>query len=122
MDTPDVVSIQGLRARGRHGVFAFEQAEGQIFAVDVDLYLDTAPAAASDELADTLDYGSVATAVLAVVEGEPVALIETLAQRIADRCLEDDRVRRVRVRVHKPDAPVAAVFDDISVTIVRDGA
>jgi 7,8-dihydroneopterin aldolase/epimerase/oxygenase len=118
----DSVSIRGLRGRGRHGWFAFEQEEGQTFVVDVELFVDTTVAAASDDLADAVDYASVAFAVLAVVEGEPLALIETLAQRIADVCLADARVGRVAVTVHKPEAPVAAVFDDIAVSIVRDRA
>jgi 7,8-dihydroneopterin aldolase/epimerase/oxygenase len=116
----DSVTIRGLRARGRHGWFAFEQEEGQTFVVDVELFTDTTVAAASDDFYDAVDYGAVIPAVLAVVEGEPLALIETLAQRIADACLADPRVGRVAVTVHKPEAPVVAVFDDIAVSIVRD--
>ena len=115
----DRVSLHGLRGTGRHGWFEHETVAGQEFVVDVDLPLDTRPAAASDDLADTVDYGEVGTAVLAVVEGEPVKLIETLAQRIADACLVDPRVEAVRVVVHKPQAPLTVLFEDVTVTIVR---
>ena len=120
MATTDVVSLHGLRAWGRHGWFEFETLEGQEFVVDVDLHFDTTPAAGSDDLADTVDYGSIGTAVIAVVEGEPVRLIETLAQRIADVCLVDVRVLQVRVTVHKPQAPLTVAFTDVAITIVRD--
>lgn len=119
-DTPaDTVTIRGLRARGRHGWFEHEQTEGQEFVVDVALAFDTAPAAASDDLADTVDYGAIGTAVVAVVEGEPVRLIEKLAQRIADACLVDPRVEQVTVTVHKPQAPLTVAFDDVTIVITR---
>jgi 7,8-dihydroneopterin aldolase/epimerase/oxygenase len=117
--TLDVVALRGLRGQGRHGWFDFEQEQGQEFVVDVELSFDTSVAARSDDLADTVDYGSVAGAVLAVVEGEPVRLIETLAQRIADACLADSRAAAVTVTVHKPAAPIAVAFSDVTVTIVR---
>ena len=53
--SPDRISLLGLRATGRHGVFAFERAEGQEFVVDAVLWLDTAPAAAADDLSATVD-------------------------------------------------------------------
>ncbi len=119
-DTPaDTVTIRGLRARGRHGWFEHEQTEGQEFVVDVALAFDTAPAAASDDLADTVDYGAIGAAVVAVVEGEPVRLIEKLAQRIADACLVDPPVQQVTVTVHKPQAPLTVAFDDVTIVITR---
>jgi dihydroneopterin aldolase len=117
--TGDVVTVRGLRGRGRHGWFARERSDGQEFVVDVELTFDTKSAGKSDDLADTVDYGAVGSAVLAVVEGEPVRLIETLAQRIADACLHDERVEQVRVTVHKPQAPLGVPFDDVTVSIVR---
>src|SRR5438445_8554476 len=74
----DRVALRGLKARGHHGVFPKEREEGQTFIVDVVLGLDTRPAAADDDLAKTVHYGIVAEEVVAVVEGEPVDLVETL--------------------------------------------
>lgn len=115
----DRVTLRGLRARGHHGVFEHERREGQIFVVDLVLGLDTAPAAAEDDLTRTVHYGVVAEEVVAVVQGEPVDLIETLAQRIADRCLEHAVVQEVEVTVHKPGAPITVPFDDVTITIAR---
>ncbi|MFE1783891.1 dihydroneopterin aldolase [Streptomyces sp. NPDC059506] len=115
----DRVALRGLRARGHHGVFDHERAEGQTFVVDLVLGLDTRPAAAADDLTLTVHYGIVAEEVVAVVSGEPVDLIETLAQRIADRCLAHEAVQEVEVTVHKPNAPVTVPFDDVTVTITR---
>jgi dihydroneopterin aldolase len=115
----DRVALRGLRARGHHGVFAREREEGQTFVVDVVLHMDTRPAAQSDDLTRTAHYGLVAEEVTAVVSGDPVDLIETLAQRIADQCLTHDPVREVEVTVHKPDAPITVPFDDVTITIHR---
>lgn len=115
----DQLTLRGLRATGHHGVFEHERRDGQEFVVDVTLALDTAAAAASDDLRDTVDYGSLAAQVRAVVEGDPVDLIETLADRIAAVCLRPDGVAEVEVTVHKPHAPIEASFDDVSLTIVR---
>ncbi|KUJ67542.1 diguanylate cyclase [Streptomyces albus subsp. albus] len=115
----DRVTLRGLRARGYHGVFAHERAEGQTFVVDLVLSLDSRPAAAGDDLTKTVHYGVVAEEVVEVVQGEPVDLIETLAERIAERCLKHEAVREVEVVVHKPDAPITVPFDDVSITITR---
>jgi dihydroneopterin aldolase len=115
----DELAILGLECFAHHGVFDFERREGQIFVVDLLLGLDTAAAAASDDLHDTVDYGSLVGAVKAAVERDPVDLIETLAQRIADVCLLDDRVEWVRVTVHKPNAPIDATYSDVALTITR---
>jgi dihydroneopterin aldolase len=100
-------------------VYDAERSTGQPFVVDVELVLDLRPAAASDDVTDTVHYGELAERVLAVVQGEPVALVETLAQRVADVCLADPRVAETTVTVHKPEAPVPVAFDDVAVTIVR---
>lgn len=115
----DRVTLRGLRARGRHGVFPQERAEGQTFVVDLVLGLDTAPAAETDDLTRTVHYGIVAEQVVAVVRGEPVNLIETLAQRIADQCFTHEAVREAEVTVHKPEAPITVPFDDVTITIHR---
>ena len=115
----DRIVLRGLRGHGFHGVYDAERATGQPFVVDVELVLDLRPAAASDDVADTVHYGELAQSVVAVVEGEPVALLETLAQRVADLCLADPRVAETTVTVHKPQAPVPVGFDDVAVTIVR---
>ncbi|MCK1798306.1 dihydroneopterin aldolase [Streptomyces sp. XM4193] len=115
----DRVAVRGLRATGHHGVFAHEREEGQVFVVDVELGVDTRAAAADDDLALTVHYGEVAEEVVAVVTGEPVDLIETLAQRIADQCLTHRAVQEVEVVVHKPDAPITVPFDDVTLTIKR---
>ncbi|WNI16068.1 dihydroneopterin aldolase [Actinacidiphila sp. ITFR-21] len=115
----DRVTLRGLRVRGHHGVFRHERENGQTFVVDLALGLDTRPAAAGDDLSRTVHYGVLAEQVAAVVAGEPVDLIETLAQRIADTCLGHERVEEVEVTVHKPNAPITVPFDDVTVTITR---
>lgn len=115
----DRLSVLGLEARGFHGVLGSERREGQVFRVDLTLGLDTLPAATSGDLRDTVDYGTLSTKVRATIEGEPVDLIETLAQRIAAQCLHEPPVQWVEVTVHKPDAPIEATFADVALTIRR---
>lgn len=118
-DTGDTVALRGLRAHGHHGVYPEERETGQPFVVDVVLTLDLTPAARSDDVRDTVHYGDLARQVVAVVEGEPVNLLETLAARVADVCLAHELVEQVEVTVHKPEAPVGVAFEDVTVTIVR---
>ncbi|WP_255953224.1 dihydroneopterin aldolase [Streptomyces odontomachi] len=115
----DRITLHGLRARGHHGVLPREREEGQPFIVDLVMGLDVRAAAADDDLAKTVDYGTVAEQVTAIVTGEPVDLIETLAERIAQACLKHERVQEVEVRIHKPQAPITVPFDDVTVTITR---
>jgi dihydroneopterin aldolase len=115
----DRIEITGLRGIGYHGVFEHERREGQEFRVDVVLGVDTARAAASDDLSDTVDYGTIASEVHALITGDPVDLIETLAARIADVCLAHEGVLGVEVAVHKPNAPITVPFDDVVVRITR---
>jgi len=115
----DRIALTGLRVRGHHGVLPSERRAGQDFVVDVRLDLDLAPAALSDDVADTVDYGELAEALAAVVRGEPVNLLETLASRLSDICLADARVAAATVTVHKPQAPIPLNFLDVSVTVRR---
>lgn len=115
----DRIALRGLRAYGHHGVFASERELGQPFLVDIALGLDTGPAAGADDLAQTVDYGAIAKRVVDSVGRDPVNLIETVAQRVAELCLAEPRVAEVEVTVHKPHAPIGVPFDDLAVTIHR---
>jgi dihydroneopterin aldolase len=117
--TSDSISLLGVEAFGHHGVLPEERRDGQPFLVDVELHVDLATAASSDDLDATVDYAQVATAIVAVVEGEPCQLIETVADRIAQSLLRFEPVASVRVTVHKPRAPIGVPFRDVSVTMVR---
>jgi len=113
------ITLTGLRVRGRHGVYDFEREQGQDFLVDVVLEMDLAPAARSDDVADTVHYGELAEKLVKIVAGEPVNLIETLADRLASACLADSRVGAATVTVHKPGAPIPHEFADVAVTLRR---
>lgn len=115
----DRIELRGLRVRGHHGVFAHEKRDGQDFVVDITVWMDLAPAAASDDLADTLHYGELAERAAAIVSGEPCDLIETVSARIADDVLTDPRVQAVEVVLHKPQAPIPLDFADVAVVARR---
>ena len=113
-----MIRLTGVSARGFHGVLPRERETGQQFKVDAELAVRRA--GLDDALETTVDYGSLATAIVARIEGEPYLLIETLAERIAEDCLGDPLVERVRVVVHKPHAPIPVPFADVEVEVVRD--
>jgi len=115
----DRITLTGLRASAFHGVLEHERRTGQVFIVDVTVWLDLEAAAASDDLDLTVHYGELAEEVVAAVESEPVDLIETVAERIAGVALAHAPVRQVEVTVHKPSAPITVPFSDVAVTIVR---
>jgi len=115
----DRISLLGIRAFGYHGVLEHERRDGQPFVVDVVVAMDLGPAAETGDLAQTVDYGALASRIVAAVERDPVDLIETLAVRVADLVLTDRRVTCVEVTVHKPQAPVEVSVADVAVTLVR---
>ena len=119
---PDRISLRGLRAHANHGVYPFERDRGQMFAVDAVLEVDTVAAAAGDDLDKTVNYAELAQRLYAVLTGEPMNLLETLAQRLADVCLSDPLVDAVEITVHKPEADLGVPFDDVTVTIRRERA
>ena len=116
----DSITLTGLAAQANHGVFDFERENGQTFVIDLTVWLDLGPAARGDALAATVHYGELAEAVHAAVASDPVELIETVAERVARVALSFGAVERVRVTVHKPDAPIAVPFGDVAVTVERD--
>jgi len=116
---PDRIELVGLRVRGRHGVLATERETGQDFVVDALLDVDVRPAARSDDLAMTVDYAALAARLAGIVAGEPLDLIETLAERLAAACLEHPLVCSVELTVHKPQAPVGLPFEDVRVRVRR---
>jgi len=119
MNFADRITLTGLRASAFHGVLEHERANGQLFLIDVVVHLSLREAGASDELAQTIDYGELASRVVSAVESDPVDLIETVAERVAALVLEYPAAMMTEVTVHKPSAPIAVSFDDVSVTITR---
>ena len=115
----DRIDITGIAGTGYHGVFDHERRDGQRFVVDLSLGLDISAAARGDDLSLTADYGAVAEGIHGFITGEPLALVETLALRMLDWCLESPVVRWASVTVHKPEAPITVTFDDVSVTTER---
>ncbi|ASD23286.1 dihydroneopterin aldolase [Cryobacterium sp. LW097] len=115
----DSITLTGLRITAHHGVFDFERENGQEFVIDVTVWLDFRAAASGDDLTRTIHYGELAEEVADAVRRDPVDLIETLAERIADVVLAHDAAERVQVTVHKPQAPIEIPFEDVSVQIER---
>jgi dihydroneopterin aldolase len=115
----DELTLTGLRATAFHGVFDHERRDGQVFIVDAVVYLDLSPAALSDQLNRTVHYGELAEQIVAAVESNPVDLIETVAERVANIVLAYDAAVSTKITIHKPSAPITVPFADVTVTITR---
>jgi dihydroneopterin aldolase len=115
----DRIELRGLAVRGNHGVFDHERRAGQDFIVDITVWIDLAVAAASDDLADTIDYGGLAKRAADIIGGPARNLIETVAAEIAEDVMADERVHAVEVVLHKPDAPIPLTFKDVAVVARR---
>jgi 7,8-dihydroneopterin aldolase/epimerase/oxygenase len=116
----DVIELRGLRVAGIVGVLPHEQAQAQPLELDLDITVDTAAAGASDDLADTVDYGALCAAAEQVVTSTSFSLLEALAERIAATLLAcDGRISRVTVSVRKLRPPVAQQLATSGVRISR---
>ena len=117
----DRILLEGMVFHGRHGTLPAERELGQPFVVDVELRLDLQPAGLSDDLTRTVDYSDVHRRAKEIVEGQPVGLTETVAERIATAVLEEHPlVEAVRVKVRKPNVRLGdTVLAGSAVEIVR---
>lgn len=116
----DRITLTGLRVQANHGVFDHEKRDGQEFVVDVTVWLELSAAAKTDDLADTLDYGELASRVTAIVGGPSRDLIETVATETAEDLMRwSPGLHAVEVTIHKPAAPIPLPFADVAVTIRR---
>ena len=116
----DLIQLRGLRVLGTHGVLPEERTRAQPFEIDLDVAVDLGPAAGSDRLADTVDYGEVVTTAAAVVSGPSFELLEALAGEVASATLASDpRITSVTVYLRKLRPPVAIDVADVGVRITR---
>lgn len=115
----DEIQLRGLRVVAHHGLREHERRDGQPFVIDVTLERDLAAAAASDDLADTTDYGALAGRLAQAARATRFDLIEALAGHLAEVALREPGVTGVTVRVAKPRAPVPEVIDEVAVVVRR---
>ena len=115
----DRIDLTGIEVYAKHGVLESEQQKAQVFRVDLSVFLDLTTAGATDDLEATVDYSQLALDVREVVGTDSHRLIEAVASRVADRVLDHVEVEKAIVTIHKPQAPLDLVFDDVSVTIER---
>jgi dihydroneopterin aldolase len=116
----DMIFVNGLLIHAHHGVMAHEAKVGQRFVIDIELAIDLARAAASDKLVDTVSYASIVETATRAFTARSYRLVEAAAGAVADAVLGvSARIASVKVTVHKPHAPVAAIFSDVGVTILR---
>ena len=116
----DSIFIHGLLVHAHHGVMAHEAKVGQRFMIDLELTTDLAAAGKSDKLADTVSYSAIVETATRAFAQHRYRLVEAAAAQVADALLAAfASAVSVRVTVHKPHAPIAAIFNDVGVSILR---
>ena len=112
------IQIKGLRVYGYHGVMEHERDEGQYFIIDATIKVDAERASSTDDISNTVSYAEIAQLIADNVRNNPVNLLETLSQRLANEVLSaaGPWAQKVKVTVSKPDAPIDLYFDTVSVT------
>ncbi|CCD89244.1 dihydroneopterin aldolase (DHNA) [Bradyrhizobium sp. ORS 285] len=116
----DTIFIKGVLIHARHGVMEHESEVGQRFVIDLELYTDLSDSSRSDRLADTVSYSDVVETATAAFKDTNYRLLERAAGAVADAILASfARIRAVKVTVHKPHAPIAAIFEDVGVVLTR---
>jgi dihydroneopterin aldolase len=116
----DTIFIKGLVIHARHGVMDHETEVGQRFVIDLELYSDLSEPSRTDHLSDTVSYANVVTTAVAAFKNVNYKLLERAAGAVADAILAAfPRIRAVKVTVHKPHAPIAAIFEDVGVVLTR---
>ena len=116
----DTIFIKGLVIHARHGVMNHETEVGQRFVIDLELYSDLTESSLTDHLSDTVSYANVVTTAVAAFKNTNYKLLERAAGAVADAILAAfPRIRSVKVTVHKPHAPIAAIFEDVGVVLTR---
>ena len=116
----DTIFINGLVIHARHGVMDHETEVGQRFVIDLELYSDLSESSRTDHLSDTVSYANVVTTAVSAFKNTNYKLLERAAGAVADAILAAfPRIRAVKVTVHKPHAPIAAIFEDVGVVLTR---
>ncbi|WJR80736.1 dihydroneopterin aldolase [Bradyrhizobium sp. NP1] len=117
----DTIFINGLVVHARHGVMKHETEVGQRFVIDIELFTDLSESAHTDRLADTVSYSNVVATATAAFKDTNYKLLERAAGAVADAILAAfPRIRAVKVTVHKPHAPIDAIFEDVGVVLTRN--
>jgi dihydroneopterin aldolase len=116
----DRIFVTGLLIHAHHGVMEHESKVGQRFVLDLELSIDLKDAARSDKLVDTVSYAAIVESATRAFTAQSYRLVETAAGAVADALLATfASVSTVEVTVRKPHAPIAAIFADVGVTLVR---
>ena len=116
----DRIFIKGVLIHARHGVMEHESEVGQRFVIDLELDTDLSASSRSDRLSDTVSYSDVVETATAAFKDTNYRLLERAAGAVADAILATfARIRAVKVTVHKPHAPIAAIFEDVGVVLTR---
>ena len=116
----DMIFVTGLLVHAHHGVMAHEEQVGQRFVIDLELAIDLAPAGRSDKLADTVSYSAIVEAATRAFTRQSFRLVEAAAAAVAEALIVAfPQVVSVRVTLHKPHAPIAAIFNDVGVSFLR---
>lgn len=116
----DKIIVKNIKAYGYHGALTEENILGQNFYADITLYKSLKKAGETDELDESISYVDVYYDVEDIIKNKKFKLIEALAEKIAQTLLEKYSIKKVKVKIRKPGAPINGNFDYVGVEITRE--
>ena len=116
----DIIRIQNLKISARHGAYEFEKDKDGQFELDIEMYLSLETPARTDDLNDTVNYDEAVSVISSIFTKKSYNLIESVAEKICFKLLDQYPIKRVIIRVRKPHAPIQANLDTVEVELLRD--
>ena len=113
----DKIIIRNLKAQGTLGIHDWERVSTRQIIINAEIFVDTRPAAKSDDIADCVNYNEMAKKIRTHAEHATRMTVEALTNDLAELCLQHPKVLKVRIRVDKPGAMLEA--ESVSVEILR---
>lgn len=119
----DKILVRNLKIFAYHGVNPEEKEDGQNFVFDIDAYVDISIPCVSDNVEDTVSYAKIIKETVRIFTSQKDDLLERAAQRVADGLFESfDKIKKLRILLKKPEAPIKADFEYVGVEIFRERA
>lgn len=116
----DKITLKDLSFFGYHGVLEEEKVLGQKFFIDIDLYLDLKEAGLSDNLHKSVSYAEVYEVAKKHCQEKRYDLLEALAENISKEIFKEfKKIKSVKIKIKKPEAPVKGIFEYMGVSIKR---
>jgi len=116
----DKIRILNLKIPAKHGAYEFEKKREGIFELDIEMHLNLSKPARTDTLEDTVNYDEAVSIITSVFTEKDYNLIESVGEKICNQLLEKYSIKKVKIKIRKPHAPIMANLDTVEVELLRE--